>query len=144
MRTTTLLLVLASSLVASSALAHEVVHEVRRGEAVVVTFATADGIPLAYEDCEVRAVDEDMPLLRGKTDVEGRVAFVPDAGSEYVVRVFASDGHGAQVRVKADAGSVDPSFASPSGATPIARLALGALLIVAMFLGLGRLARARS
>ncbi|HKK70896.1 MAG TPA: ABC transporter permease [Candidatus Krumholzibacteria bacterium] len=135
------LLLAAVLLAAAPAAAHEVQHHVERGEAVIVTLEYADGVPLAYEEVEVRAEGEDQPILLGKTDVEGRIAFVPDSGTSYVVRAFAQDGHGAQVRVAASDGEAEmaPVSSSAGGTGGVGRILLGVVLILGLFLGLRRI-----
>lgn len=120
--------------------AHEVASTVTRGDAVIVTLHYADGTPLAYEECEVKAEGAAQPLVVGRTDVEGRMAFVPEPGVAYTVRAFSQDGHGAIVRVEpSDAVSAVPTTFSGPGA-PFGRIGLGVVLILGLFAILRRTA----
>ena len=120
--------------------AHEVTSSVVRGDAVIVTLRYADGVPLAYEECEVKADGAAQPLVVGRTDVQGRMAFVPEPGVGYTVRAFSQDGHGAIVRVEpADAVStVPPTFSGPGSS--LGRIGLGVVLILGLFAILRRTA----
>ena len=88
-------LVLLLPSVVGVAWAHRVDHEVSRAEATVITLRYADGSPFAFEECEIRRDGEDAPFLVGRTDAEGRLAFLPPSDGSYHARALSADGHGA-------------------------------------------------
>jgi nickel transport protein len=84
------------------ALAHELEHSVVEGQAVVVSIRYPDGRPFSYERYEVHRVGDDFPYASGRTDPNGRLAFLPDAAGTWLVRAFSEDGHGLEVEVASD------------------------------------------
>jgi nickel transport protein len=102
-------LLLAAFLFGTPAAAHRVHHEVSREEAVVVTLAYGDGSPLAGEQYEIRVAGGNAVWQTGVTDVEGRIAFLPDRDAEWRIRVFTEDGHGADFTVPAGPPTVEPA-----------------------------------
>jgi len=120
------------ALVFSGAAAHDLDHTLGHGEAVVVRFHYADGPVFSYETYEVYRPGETTPFQVGRTDALGRVAFVPDAGGEWRVRAFSEDGHGADIRVDAEASLASaavPRAASERGV----RVLLGIAIILGIF-----------
>ena len=97
-----LLLALAAALPAA---AHEILHEEATGEATVVRFFYAGGVPFSYESYEVFRAGETIPYQTGFTDAEGRVVFLPDREAEWRIRVFSEDGHGAELTITAGGGA---------------------------------------
>ena len=85
------------------AAAHGVVTEVLPGPAVTVVVTYGDGLPLAFEACEVNAPDDDFPFQTGRTDRLGRVVFAPDRPGVWRVKVTTADGHGTAIEVPVDA-----------------------------------------
>jgi nickel transport protein len=103
---------------AGRALAHEVLHEVRRGEAVAVRVYESDGDPVAQARFEVYSpVDVSKPWVIGQTDRSGWLAFVPQGPGRWRVRVIPADGHGLDVQVEvappAPAAAAMPASSSP-------------------------------
>lgn len=80
--------------------AHEVQHEVTRAEALVVRLAYADGEAFSYERYELYAGDAQRPVQSGRTDAQGRVAFVPGGVAHHRLRAFSEDGHGVDLRIE--------------------------------------------
>ena len=123
--------------------AHEVRHEVTRTEAVVLSLSYADGTPFAHEACEVRRVGDTVPLLAGRTDAEGRLAFLPPTEGRYAVRALSEDGHGASFEF--ESGSVEVAAGSLAATATrdrsLLQLLAGVLLILALFVGLRLLTR---
>ena len=89
----------AAILLAGPVLAHGVRTAIDHTHAVTVTVTTDDGRPLAFADCRVSPPGDAFPFLAGKTDLHGRVTFVPDRPGAWTVRVDSPDGHGAVVDV---------------------------------------------
>jgi nickel transport protein len=97
-----LLLALAAATPAGG-LAHEVTHQLTREEAVVVTLRYGDGGAFAYEQYEVLPPGETIPFQTGRSDAQGRVAFLPDRPGEWRVKASSEDGHGVDLTVQVDA-----------------------------------------
>jgi len=91
---------------AASAQAHEVHHRIEASAAVVVTLNYANGQPFAYEKYALTPVGQQTPHQVGNTDAQGRIAFVPDAVTQWRVQATSADGHG-----------VNLEFATPATAT---------------------------
>jgi nickel transport protein len=83
------------------AVAHEVRHEVSRGEAVLVSMTYADGTPLVGAQYEIWAEGDEGPCITGTTDNEGQVVFLPQRRCNWRIRVFTTDGHGADFTIEA-------------------------------------------
>jgi len=120
--------------------AHELLHETRPGGAVAVRVYHPGGAPLADAAFEV-APPGGGPLLRGRTDRNGWLAFVPDAPGTWRVRVADGAGHGAEIPVEAGASASTP----PPGGGPawLLRPALGAAVVLLIFALLQRALRRR-
>ena len=136
---------------AAPALAHEVLHEVRRGNAVAVRAWFPDGESLAYVQAEVFSPkDAAIPHWKGRTDRNGWLAFVPDAPGAWRVRIVDSTGHGLDTTVDvpadpgADAAAPAAASTTPSTLAFALRPVVGVAVIVALFGGLFLLRRRRS
>ena len=122
-----LLAVLAPGIV----LAHQLTHAVQTGSALIVEFRYADGSPFSYEAAEVFRPGESIPFLAGRTDANGRVAFVPDRAGDWRVRAFSEDGHGGDFAVPAGPGGVGAADADGLGV--LGRDAVGLSLLFGAF-----------
>ncbi len=107
-------------------LAHELAHQVERGRAVAVRVTRPDGRPLADVSWEVYSpASPATPYQRGRTDRAGWLAFVPDGGGSWRVRVVEPDGHGLVLDVEAAppparAAASEPFAPGPAPVTPAA------------------------
>jgi nickel transport protein len=88
-------------LLAGPAPAHQLGHSVQTGTAVIVDLRYGDGSPFSYEAAEVFRPGEAIPFLAGRTDANGRLAFVPDRAGDWRIRGFSEDGHGGDFTVAA-------------------------------------------
>jgi nickel transport protein len=115
---------------AGPALAHEVLHEVARGQAIAVKAHFADGEVLAYAAYEVYSpADPKIPHQKGRTDRSGWLAFVPDAPGMWRVKVIDDTGHGLDVQLDAEApGGAGSAPAAAGGAVSSAAFVLRPLL----------------
>jgi nickel transport protein len=132
-------LALVLALAATSAAAHETLHEVQRGKAIAVKASFADGEVLAYTPFEVYSpVDPRLPWQKGRTDRAGWLAFMPDAPGRWRVKVFDTTGHGLDVEI--DAGVQAGVAPEPAPALPtvafVLRPLLGLAIIATVFAGL--------
>ncbi|MFH1679613.1 MAG: hypothetical protein ABIH26_03100 [Candidatus Eisenbacteria bacterium] len=126
-----LLVLLGMLALAASAPAHDLDHTIGFGEALVIRFHYGNGTAFSYESYEVFRPGETTPFQVGRTDALGRVAFVPDAGGEWRVRAFSEDGHGADIRVPAEASTA--AAAAPPAGERTTRLLLGIAIILGAF-----------
>jgi nickel transport protein len=125
------LLVLPAALLASTLHAHSLSHEAQPGNAVIVELRYGDGSPFSYETAEVYRPAESVPFLAGRTDANGRMAFVPDRSGDWRVRAFSEDGHGGDFTVAAVAeGGSSPSSA---GLGEVGDLAVGLSILFGLF-----------
>jgi nickel transport protein len=124
-------LLLSAALLAGALHAHSLSHEAQTGSAVIVELRYGDGSPFSYETAEVYRPAESVPFLAGRTDANGRLAFVPDRPGDWRVRAFSEDGHGGDFTVAAAAeGGSSPSSA---GLGEIGGLAVGLSILFGLF-----------
>jgi nickel transport protein len=128
MRRTAALLALALALPAG---AHEVHHQLAATPAFSVRLSYADGKPFAYETYELYPRGSEVPAQVGKTDAEGRVVFVPGTQTEWRLRAFSADGHGADLQFESPALAAATSTGAPIERT--ARVLFGLSAILAAF-----------
>lgn len=137
-----------AALAPAAAAAHETLHEVQRGKAIAVRAYFADGEALAYATYEIYSpADRRIPHQKGRTDRNGWLAFVPDAGGKWRVKVVDGTGHGLDAEVDADAPPNAASTpASPGAVASVAfvlRPLVGLAAIGAVFAALVLLYRKR-
>jgi nickel transport protein len=125
------LTVLPAALLAGVLHAHSLSHTVQTGSAVIVDLRYGDGSPFSYESAEVFRPSESVPFLSGRTDANGRLAFVPDRSGDWRVRAFSEDGHGGDFTVPASGDGTVPARPAPLGA--IERVAVGVALLFGLF-----------
>ncbi|HYQ81419.1 MAG TPA: hypothetical protein VEP68_07955 [Anaeromyxobacteraceae bacterium] len=131
------LVVLAAS---AAARAHELVHQVERGRAVAVRVSTPDGRPLADVPWEAWSpADPATPWQRGRTDRSGWLAFVPDAGGTWRIRVVEPSGHGLvlDVEAAAPAATAPGAPAAPAPAPAPAEPSPAAAQVLRPLVGVG-------
>lgn len=129
----------AGTLAPAAALAHELLHELRRGNAVAVRVYESDGEAVGGSEFEVFSpAAPKVPFQRGRTDPHGWLSFVPDAPGKWRVKVLAEGGHGLELEV--DAGQV-PTGTAPDGASgwafalrPVLGVAAISLVFAVLFL----------
>jgi nickel transport protein len=125
------LLALPAALLAGTLHAHALSHTAQPGSAVIVELRYGDGSPFSYESAEVYRPGEAVPFLAGRTDANGRMAFVPDRAGDWRVRAFSEDGHGGDFTVPAagDAGTAAPA----AGLGTVGGLAVGLSILFGLF-----------
>ena len=96
------------------ALAHDLQHQVDVGAAVSVRFFFADGSDFSFESYEVYRAGHEVPFQVGRTDLKGRVVFLPDRAGTWRIKVFSEDGHGADISfstgAKGESGDAERPF----------------------------------
>jgi len=128
-------------LLAGALNAHTLDHSAQPGSAVIVELRYADGSPFSYESAEVYRPAETVPFLAGRTDANGRLAFVPDRAGDWRVRAFSEDGHGGDFTVAAAA---DGGSSAPVGLGTVGGLAVGLSVIFGVFGAWSLFARRKS
>lgn len=88
---------------AAASEAHDLQYTTTSATALVVTLVYPDGTPFSYESFEVYPLGEEVPFQVGRTDAQGRLAFLPPGPGRYQVRAMSQDGHGQVFEVEADA-----------------------------------------
>lgn len=83
--------------------AHDLQYTTTSAQAVVLRLTYTDAKPFAFEGYEVYRQADKLPYQVGRTDGQGRVAFLPDRAGAWRVKVFSEDGHGLDVSLQTDA-----------------------------------------
>jgi nickel transport protein len=86
------------------ALAHDLQHQIEEGTAVSVRLFFADGSDFDFESYEVYRAGDEIPFQVGRTDLRGRVVFLPDRPGTWRIKAFSEDGHGADFSFSTGAG----------------------------------------
>jgi nickel transport protein len=120
------------------AVAHQTLHEVRRGAAVGVRAWESDGEALAGVSYQVYSpLDRQRPWQEGRTDRAGWLAFVPGQPGTWRVRVIEASGHGLDIEVEiAPPGGPPTAALAGPGLAPLLRPVLGLVALVTVFAGL--------
>jgi nickel transport protein len=97
------------------ALAHDLQYTVVSGQAIVIKLFYADDTPFTFEAYEIYRDGEKLPYQVGRSDSQGRIAFLPDRAADWRVKAFSEDGHGLDFKLGTDAaaqlaGSDKPAF----------------------------------
>lgn len=112
--------------------AHDLQYTVIGGQAVIIKLFYADNTPFTFEGYEIYREGEKLPYQVGRTDTQGRIAFLPDAAAKWQVKTISEDGHGLDFKLSTDAaatlsGSDKPLFERYS------RIFIGVAFILGMF-----------
>lgn len=81
---------------------HDLQYELSRHQAVVITLFYADATPFSFESYEIFPEGERLPVQVGRTDAQGRIAFLPDRAGRWRLKVISEDGHGLDVVIATD------------------------------------------
>lgn len=85
-------------------LAHGITRTIEQGKSMVVTALYDDGEPISYASVKVFAPGKgDVEYQNGRTDKNGRFAFVPSEAGDWMVRLDDGNGHGFEEQVSVDA-----------------------------------------
>jgi len=99
----------AAGLIASSshAWAHGTGWRLTDEKAVTVELYYADGEEMPFADVRVFSpLDQASPVLHGRADARGRIAFVPDRDGTWTVIASDGDGHGVNAPIPVTLGAV--------------------------------------
>ncbi len=125
-------LLMVLGLCATSALAHELHHEVSQAQAVVIRLTYGDDTPFAFEAYEIYPEGGKLPAQVGRTDAQGRIAFLPPNAGRWRVKAWSADGHGLEFTLETEAGT-----APTAGNRPLyerhGRIVAGVALILGLF-----------
>lgn len=114
------------------AFAHDLQYTTGSGQAVVVRLFYANDTPFSFERYEIYRDGEKLPYQVGRTDSQGRIAFLPDRAARWRVKAISEDGHGLDFRLDTDAAAslagTDKPFHERYG-----RIVIGVALILGLF-----------
>jgi nickel transport protein len=123
------------------ALAHSLQHQVDEGPAVSVRLFYEAGSDFSFEGYELYRAGDETPFQVGRTDLHGRIVFIPDRAGTWRIKAFSEDGHGAEfsftTTIGVGVGAVERSFLES-----YSRIVVGVSVIFGLF-GLVSLLRKR-
>lgn len=82
---------------------HDLHYSVSQGQAVVVRLFYADATAFSFEGYEIYPAGGQLPVQVGRTDAQGRIAFLPDRAGRWRIKTYAEDGHGLDFTLTTDA-----------------------------------------
>jgi hypothetical protein len=91
---------------AFAAHAHDLQYTVTGGQAVVIKLFYVDNTPFTFEGYEIYREGEKLPYQVGRTDSQGRIAFLPDRAATWRIKAISEDGHGLDFKLGTDAAAV--------------------------------------
>lgn len=125
-------LLLVLGLCAFPALAHELRQEVSQAQAVVIRLTYGDNAPFAFEAYEIYPEGGKLPAQVGRTDAQGRVAFLPPQAGRWRVKTWSEDGHGLEFTLETGAGTTPAAVDRPLYERH-GRIVAGVALILGLF-----------
>ncbi|MGB4468330.1 MAG: hypothetical protein WBH99_12425 [Azovibrio sp.] len=131
--TLVLLSLLLSLTLASRVAAHEIHLQVSPAPASLIQLQYADGQPFAFEAYELYPGNADSPAQVGRTDAQGRVAFLPGDTREWRLKAHTADGHGVDQRFQVAPADSTATTGPAPGLDHFSRLILGFSLILGGF-----------
>jgi nickel transport protein len=112
--------------------AHDLQYTTSSAQAVVLRLTYTDARPFAFEGYEVYRQGDKLPYQVGRTDGQGRVAFLPDRAGAWRVKVFSEDGHGQEVTLSTAAAAQVTTTDKPVFER-YGRIVAGVALILGLF-----------
>ncbi len=128
----TLLAALFCLFAAWPARAHDLQHSVQGAPAIVIKLFYLDNHPFAFEAYEIYREGEKLPYQVGRTDGQGRIAFLPDRAGVWRVKSFSEDGHGLDFKLETDAAAALTDSEKPAFER-YSRIAVGVAIILGLF-----------
>ncbi len=96
-------LIVMASINTGSLLAHGITRTIEQGKSMVITAYYDDGEPISYASVKVFAPgNKETEYQNGRTDRNGRFAFVPSEAGRWLVRLDDGTGHGFEEQVSVD------------------------------------------
>jgi nickel transport protein len=132
MKLTRYLMGAAIALATVSALAHDLQYSVGGSQAVVIRMFYVDNTPFTFEGYEIIREGEKLPYQVGRTDSQGRIAFLPDRAANWRIKATSEDGHGLDFKISTDAAAVLSGTEKPFYER-YARIAVGVAVILGLF-----------
>jgi len=132
MKLTRLLLLAIAIFATWPACAHDLQYSVGGGQAVVIRMFYVDNSPFAFEGYEITREGEKLPYQVGRTDSQGRIAFLPDRAANWRIKAMSEDGHGLDFKISTDAAAVLSGTEKPFYER-YARIAVGVAVILGLF-----------
>lgn len=119
-------------LASGQTLAHDLQHNVSGEQAVVVRLFYVNDAPFTFEQYEIFRDGEKLPYQVGRTDSQGRIAFLPDRAATWRIRTLSEDGHGMEFRLTTDAAAAVTSAEKPAYER-YGRIVVGVAVILGIF-----------
>lgn len=132
MKLTRYLMGAAIALATVSALAHDLQYSVGGSQAVVIRMFYVDNTPFTFEGYEIIREGEKLPYQVGRTDSQGRIAFLPYRAANWRIKATSEDGHGLDFKISTDAAAVLSGTEKPFYER-YARIAVGVAAILGLF-----------
>jgi nickel transport protein len=112
--------------------AHDLQYSVGGGQAVVIRLFYVDNSPFTFEGYEIYREGEKLPYQVGRTDSQGRIAFLPDRAATWHIKAISEDGHGLDFKLDTDAAAALSGTEKPFFER-YARIAVGIAVILGLF-----------
>jgi len=119
-------------LLALPAAAHDLQYTVGAGQAVVIRLFYIDNMPFNFEGYEVYRAGEKLPYQVGRSDSQGRIAFLPDRADTWRIKAISEDGHGLDFTLKTDAAAKVATSDKPAYER-YGRIVVGIAVILGLF-----------
>jgi nickel transport protein len=119
-------------LVSGTTPAHDLQYTVVGGRAVVIKMFHADNSPFTFEGYEIFREGEKLPYQVGRTDSQGRIAFLPDRAATWRIKAISEDGHGLDFKVSTDASAM-PSGSEKPAYERYSRIFIGIAVLLGLF-----------
>jgi len=112
--------------------AHDLQYSVGGGQTVVIRTFYVDNSPFTFEGYEIYRDGEKLPYQVGRTDSQGRIAFLPDRADTWRIKATSEDGHGLDFKLSTDAAATLSGTEKPFFER-YARIAVGVAVILGLF-----------
>jgi len=117
---------------AQPAAAHDLQYSVSSANAVVVKLFYVDNTAFTFEGYEIFHAGEKLPYQVGRTDSQGRIAFLPDRAGTWRIKAISEDGHGLDFTLKTDAAAKIEASDKPAYER-YGRIVVGIAVILGLF-----------
>jgi nickel transport protein len=111
---------------------HDLQYSVSDAQAVVLKLFYIDNKPFAFEGYEIYRAGEKLPYQVGRSDAQGRIAFLPDRAGNWHVKAFSEDGHGLDFTLATDSAARVESSEKPVYER-YGRIVVGIAIILGLF-----------